>query len=217
MTFTDIQNEISDRLNLTSAQALARIGRSINERYRWLASSCGIDTIERGTVTSNTVIGNRQIVFNCEKVLSVFNPSLPPPVLTLVELSFDEMRNMTVNNDPPQYYCIVLMGASTVTIMVDTVPATVYPMSADAMVKLVTLSGVMTPAFAEDFHDILVYGGMATELEKMEKYDLSKVQEDRWKERRSEYVYYRAASAYKDIVQGKDSPDRLQSSVPLVP
>ena len=31
MTFTDIQNEVSDRLNLTSVSALARIGRSIND------------------------------------------------------------------------------------------------------------------------------------------------------------------------------------------
>ncbi len=215
MNFTEIQNKVLDRLNLTSAQATARVADSINERYRWLASSVGFNTIERQEIIANTVIGNRSLVFSCEKILSVFNPAFTPNFV-LGELSFDEMRNSFPGTDPSQTYAIQLMGASTVTIFLESIPATVYALHADAMVNLQTLSGVMVPAFAQDFHDILVYGAMATELDKMEKYDLSDKKELQFQTRLGELRLYQASSAYMDIIQGKNNLQGVPRSVPLV-
>ena len=216
MNFTVIQNKVADRLNLTSAQALARIADSINERYRWLASSVGFDTIERQVVTANTSIGNQSVVFNCEKVLTVFNPALKP-FLVLNEQTFDELRTTPNGTDPAQNYAIQLMGSSTVTIFLDVIPSTVYALNADALVNLITLSGVMVPAFAEDFHDILVYGAMATELDKMEKYDLSAKKEKQFEDRTGQLRLYQAIALHKDIFQGKDQVSDITSFVPLVP
>lgn len=216
MTFTDIVTEITDRLNLTSTQAITRVGRSINERYREMASSVGISgTIERRVISASTTIGNRNLVFMCQKIMSVFNPAFVPPFV-LGEVDFDELRNQIVGTDPPQQYAIELMGANTVTILLDSAPATVYSLQADAEVNLLNLSGTMVPQLSEDYHNLLVYGGMATELDKMEKYDLSAKQEAKYEKRLSEYRLYIAASAYKDIVQGKNSADRTPRSVPLV-
>lgn len=220
MTFTDIQTEIADRLNLTSAAALARIGRSINERYRWLASSIGFDTIERRTASASTVIGDRSLTFGpaptkVQKLLSVFNPAFTPPQI-LNQVDFDELRNQSIGTDPPSQYAIQLMGADSVTIFLDSIPATIFSLSADVMSNLATLSGVQVPAFAEDFHDILVYGGMATELDKMEKYDLSAKKEAQFEGRLSDLRMFIAKSAYLDIIQGKKSPETVLRSVPLV-
>jgi hypothetical protein len=202
VNFTVIQNKVLDRLNLTSAQATARVADSINESYRWMASKLGLNTIERQSITANTVIGSQSIVFNCERIISVFNPQYSP-VFVLAAVSYDEMRNMQIATDPPSIYAISLMGASTVTVLLNTIPASVYSLGADAMVNLITLSGVMVPAFSEDFHDILLYHPMAVELEKMEKYDKADEMEKKFEKRFSEYLLYVAVSAYQDIYQGK--------------
>lgn len=207
MTFTDIVGEIADRLNLTSAKAIARIGRSVNERYKWLASSLYLETTVRRAITATTTIGNRSLVFNCQKTYSVFNSAFTP-VHVLRETDFDTLRNQPVGTDPPQEYAIQLMGASTVTVYLSSVPATAYALGADADVNLATLSGMETPAFAESFHDILVYGGMATELDKMEKYDLAEVQNGRFEQRLSELRLYIALSAYHTVIQGSRADRR---------
>lgn len=220
MTFTDIVNEVTDRLNLTSAQAIARVGRSINERYKEIASAVGIDTIERTTASATTTPGNRSLTFGptpvpVEKILSVFNPISSPPT-PISEISFDEMRNNIVENDPPQQYAIQLMGSNSVTIMLSSAVATAFVLDADVLSNLSTLSGVMIPAFAEDFHNILTYYAMAVELDKMEKYDKAEKQYNKSEQRLSELRLYIASSAYKDIVQGKTSPENVYQSVPLV-
>ena len=202
MTFTEIQTEIADRLNLTSTAALTRIGRSINERYKELASSIGIKTIERTTATANTVVGNRSLAFTCEKIMSVYNTAFTPPMV-LDEFTFDELRNQVQGTDPPQAYAIQLMGASTVTVFLSSTPATIFALTADVLVNLATLSAAAVPAFTEDYHNILVYGGMATELQKMEKYDKADIQEKKYEKRLAEYRLYIAVSAYLDIYQGK--------------
>ena len=212
MTFTDIQTEISDRLNLTSTAALARIGRSINEGYKEIASTIGISTIERvNGITANTSINSRNITFTCEKILVVYNTNSTPPLI-LDERTEDEMRNETTVTDPATEYAVKLMGSSSVTLELNATAASVYTLTADAMVNVSTLSGTQVPAFTEDFHNMLTYKGMQIELEKMEKYDKAKVQEDKYKVRLGEYRLYIAASAYKDIHQGKTSIDR-----PVVP
>jgi hypothetical protein len=221
VTFTDIQNEVADRLNLTSAQALARIGRSINERYKWMASSCGLQTMARTTATASTVINNPQLIFNqsalgggVEKIFSVYDNTITPPRF-LGELTFDDVRQVASSGGLAQNYAIALMGASSVTIQLDVTPTTSYVLTADVESNMSTLSGLMVPVFAEDFHNILTYFAMSVELDKMEKYDLAAKQFDLSESRLGEYRLFIAKSAWLDIVQGVRSPGVLVN-VPLV-
>ncbi len=207
MNFTELVTEVLERLNLSSTDATARIGRVVNERYRWLASSIGMETTVRGTATANTVVGNRSLTFGpkpigVEKLFAVYDATTTP-FTVLDELSFDEMRNRQVGTDPPQRYAIQLMAATSVTILLDCTPATIYTLTADVETTLATLSGLNVPAFPESYHDALIYGAMATELEKMEKYDLAKAQEKRFEERASQLRLFIAKSAYLDFYQGK--------------
>lgn len=208
MTFDDIVSEVSERLNLTSDVAIARVGRSVNERYRWMSSSMGLQTMRRiPNVSASTVVGNRSLVFGpaptpVEKIMSVYNPSFTnAPALS--EVSFDELRNSVQGTDPPRKYAIQRMGANTVTIYLSSTPETVYELNADVESNQAVLSGVMIPAFTESYHDILIYGAMATEYDKLEKAGLSKKKEDQYEQRLGEYRLFIAKSAYKDIHQGK--------------
>ena len=201
MTFTEIQNKVADRCNITSTTGLARIADSINERYRAVASSIGLDTIQRGTASANTVIGNRSVTFTCEKILSVYNTAFTP-YMVLDEVSFDTLRNQVTGTDPAQQYAIQLMGASTVTVFLDSTPATIYALTVDALINVATLSGSQIPAFAQDFHDILVFYAMSVELYKMEKYALADKKEAQSESRLSDLRYYIAKSAFGKIVQG---------------
>ena len=212
MTFDDLVAEVAERLNLTSAPAIARIGRSVNERYRWVSSSIGLQTSVRATITSPTVMGSPLITFpdpevmgapGVEKLYALFNANVSPPII-LMERSFDEMRERTPLNDPAHHYAIQRMGANSITLLLDATPSTEYDLTADVEQNQSTLSGTDVPSFAEDFHDILLYGAMATELDKMEKYEFANKQEAKYEARLSSLRMFIAKSGYLDIFQGKD-------------
>ena len=210
MTFTGIVDEVLERLNLTSATATARIGRSVNERYRRIASKIGLQTIARGTVTASTVIGNRDVTFGpgpvgVEKISVVTNPAYPNQ-RPLDEVLWEELRLRVVpSNDTPQTYAIKKMGSNSVTITIDSTPLTVYTLTGDGLLNLSTLSGVQVPAFAENFHDILILHAMAIELDKLEKPALAKEKLREADERTGELQLFIATSALMRIVQGKNS------------
>lgn len=218
---------MADRCDLTSTSALTRIGREVNERYRWLASSVGFSTIQLVPgVTANTVVGNRSLTFGAtgtkvEKILSVYNAAYSPPQV-LGQVSFDQMRNQMLGTDPPQQYAIQTMGDHSVTIYLGTIPATIYALTADVLSNLTDLSGVQVPAFAEDFHDILVYGPLGSEYMRMEKPELARTfdnEDERrpglFQVRAAQLRYYIAKSAYLDIYQARTG-GLSQVPVPLV-
>ena len=207
MTFADIQAQVADRLNLTSPDALQRIGLSINERYRQMASSIGLETTVRGSVTATTSIGQQTLTFGptpvgVQKLYTVYNPAFTP-VTVLDQVSFEELRQTVPGTDPPYSFAVQNVGANYVTILLDCVPASAYALNADADLNLTALTGTAVPVFPENFHNALIYGAMATELDKMEKYDMAQVQEKRYEIILSNLRYYFAASAYLDIYQGK--------------
>lgn len=207
MTFTEIVAAVADRLNLTSADALTRIGKEVNERYKWMASDVGFSTIARTTVSATTVIGTRSLAFGSatntgvEKILSIYTADGQP----LGKRSFDELRNMvdSTTTDPALYYADMLSAPRVQTVFLSSTPGSVYTLTADVLTNMTTLAGTTEPAFPDNFHNILIYGAMATELDKMEKYDLSEKKEKQFEGRLSELKLYMAVSGYLDIYQGK--------------
>jgi hypothetical protein len=213
MTFEEIVAEIADRLNLTSDTAITRIGRSVNERYKWLCTSMGLQTTSQGVVSATTTVGSDLLTFGpipykVSRLESVFNPAYPRPN-TLNQVSLVILRNMTAGTDPAQNYAIYETFADRWTIKLDSQASSPYELQADALISKPTLSGADVPKFPEAYHDTLVYGGMATELDKMEKPDLAQVQEARWADRNSELRLFIAKSGYMDIYQGRTAPGTL--------
>lgn len=75
MTFTEIQTEICDRLNLTDSDDIARVGRAINRKYKTITSSLGIKgTSRRATVSAIASIGGSELTFTgIEKIINVID------------------------------------------------------------------------------------------------------------------------------------------------
>lgn len=210
MTFTEIVADVMDRLNLTSDDAATRIGRFVNHRYKWLSVEVGLNTITPAVVTAMTVIGTPYVTISgIEKIYTLYDPATTPPRV-LGERTVDQMYHTPLGVDPPRLYAVVQTGATSVIVKLDCVPATSYLLGAQGDYNASTLSGSDIPPFSEKFHDLLIYGAMAEELDKMEKYDMAKKQEALFTIRMGQYRYYIAKSAYKSIYQGRnrDAPGR---------
>lgn len=225
MTFTDILNEVLDRMDESSTTAQNRIGRAINERHRWIASHCGLDMIQtQKGIQVSSVIGNRTMTWSpatttpsvgVEKILAIYNPATTPPFV-LDEVLLDDLNNQLINSDPPQQWALLNIGSNFVTVQLDVIPASIYPLQADVLVNLTTLSGLMTPVFPEDFHNAIVYGVMATEYEHKDMFDKADAMEAKFNARVERLVQWVAESAYLDIFQGKTSGDSDNLTTPLV-
>lgn len=216
MTFDEIVDRVATRLNLTGTIALTRVGLFVNERFARLSSSVGLSNVSRTPVplVVSTVIGTPLVtVTGLERIYSVSDPTATPPRL-LSEVTNNELKLMPPGTDPPRAYAINQTGAGSVQIKLNCTPSSIYSLWVDGDADVSTLSGSMVPPFPAKYHDVLVYGAYASELEHMDKYDKAAVQEARWERMLSELRLYLASSAYLDIHQGKNSPyDRNASWV----
>lgn len=211
MTFTEIRDKVADRCNLSSPTALTRIGDSINEKYKKVATSIGLQTTSRGVATAATVIGNRLLTFGpapvkVQKIYAIYDAASPLPPLR--NISFEEMRQRRVGSGKAKAYAVAAMSSDSVTVVFDNTPSAIMTWTADVEVNVTTLSGVQVPAFAESFHDILLYAAMAIELEKMEKYEAAKALEKRSEDRLSELRLFIAEEGYAEMYAGKTERGR---------
>lgn len=178
-------------------------------RHREILSSLGVSQVtEWTTATATTAISNRFLTFGPSpvavvKILAIYNTALgtyPPPILD--EISTDQMLARGIAEDPPTLYAITNMGERTVTIQLNSIPATQYVLTANVEGNITQLSGALSPAFSEDYHDILVNMVSADELEKAEKYDKAAAKMKQAAARMGEFRLFIAKSAYKEMVQG---------------
>lgn len=205
MTFAEIQSAVAERLNLTSSDALARIGRYINDRNRRLTSSIGLSTSRRTTNSQNTVIGSQQLTFALVK-LEVVYTLVADKRRVLDEITYDEWRNRDTTSPATgdaDNYAIETAGAATTVIVLDYTPDAVEAIKADGMGPATALSGSGVPPFSADFHDALIFGAMADEYSKLEKPKQSMQYEQLYDGRVSELRYFIAKSAYLQQHQGR--------------
>lgn len=179
MTFTEIQTDIADRLNLTSTEDLARVGRAINRKYKEITASLGIKhTSRRTTVSASMTISVSTLQFTgAEKIVNVFNRNVSP-YKQLDEVTVDELEALMPfdASDTPTLYAIKQMAGDTVTILVNCVPQTAFALYADVYSTAATLSGTDEPVFSESYHDILVSAVLIDEYMKVEKPSLSRAE-----------------------------------------
>lgn len=201
MTFTEMVERVAKRLNLTSDEAMQRIGEEVNDEYGVLISTLGMAALIRTSETEQTVIGDRFITFELDKITAVYNPARPLPPLG--QITVDEMRNRRVRSDPPREYAIYRMGALTTTLLLDCTPATAYDLTADGYSNKVAMAEDDEPDFSEKFHPLLVYAVMEIELNKMEKPDMAKIMGAKKQQLISDLRFYIAKSAYLKFHQNK--------------
>jgi len=197
MTFTELQTEAANRLNLTSTEALTRLGSYINQRYRRLTSSLGLNTSRRTTKNVNTVAGTATITFSLEKIELLYI-LVNGKRRVIFEIPYEEYRNKIVTADSdgtPREYAVVTSGAATTVVTLYPTPDAIIAIYADGLDNASTLSGSNVPAFPADFHDALVLGAMADELFKMEKYPLAKDFQQQFEGRVSDLRLFLAKSA----------------------
>lgn len=209
MTFTQIQTEILDRLNLSSSTATSRIGRAINRKYRLVTSAIGLELSRRASVQATVTIGVSELVWtNTEKIVNVFNRSVSP-YRRLDEMTVDELRAVQpfTASDSPTQYAILSQTSDTITILLNCIPQTAFALYADIYQAVSDLSGVNEPAFPESFHDVLIEGVLSDELRKMEKPQLAQIAQNEYDRILSDLKFWVAKSAYLDMYQGKTSPD----------
>ncbi len=199
-----MQTEVAERLNLTSPEALARVGRNINSRNRRITSSLGLNTSRRTTNSQNTVIGNQQLTFALEK-LEVVYTLVSGKRRVLDEISYDEWRNRdtsTPGTGDSDCYAVETTGAATVTIVLDYTPDAIEAIKADGLGPAAALSGSGSPPFAADFHDAIVLGVIADEYHKLGNPNQATYFESKFDERVSELRLFIAKSAYLKRGQG---------------
>ncbi len=201
MTFTEIATEVTEDLNLTSATAIARVGREINIRYRGLLSSIGINkTSKSGSNTQASVGSTNEITFTSLNKITRVVDFTGSVVRELDEVTWDEIRELTLpSGNTATRWATKTAGSITVVVAFDTTfTDTSISMRADGFAPVTTLSGSTEPIFPQDFHDILVWGVKADEYMKMEKPALAKYCEMKAAARSSELRLYIATNLYLD-------------------
>lgn len=203
MTADELITHIADALNLSSAEALARIGRNLNVTYKRVTSAIGMVTTRREEVFKAVTIGSQLVTFTGVEKLDVVFRKVGLRRIILTELTNDEMLLATPGAEPPRHYSVFSVTPQSITIKIDCIPTTAFTLYALALGDLPTLTGANSPAFPESFHDILIYGVMTDEYRKMEKAAYAKEAEDNYNQRLSDLKMFIAKSAYLDIYAGK--------------
>lgn len=215
MTFNEIVQDTMNNLNLTSTEARDRIGVYVNARYKKTTSSIGLITSRR--ISSTIVVDPTdtitypnlpQLTINTmEKVLKValiVETSIPK---ILPQVTYDQISALPTLDTLPRAWCVVTMGAGHVTIQLDSVTATdTFTLNVEGYDITDTLSGTNVPFLPTDFHDILIEGAMADQLNKMEKPALAAIHDAKYEARLSDLRMFIAKAAWMDLYQGKTKP-----------
>ena len=208
-TFNELQLDIADRMNLSSDDALARIFREINTRYRRVTSSLGLDASRRVVRTADATIGERDLTFSSMEHLEAVYIEVNGENKPLKEITHTEMLTEPLVGEPPSKYAVTSITATSVTVTVNCVPTTAFTLVAVGLNVSETLAGVAdSPAIPESFHDILIYGVLADEYRKKEKFDLMRESELVYEQRLADLRMFLAKSAFLEITQGKHAAVR---------
>jgi len=204
MTFAEIVSQTMSLMNLTSETAQTRVGKDVNRVYGQIVSAIGLETTAPGIVTATTEIGSRLLVFEgATKVFAIWNPNLAPSY-PLVQVTLDEIRNSPIMEDPARRYAVYIQDADTVTVYLDSVPATEYDLTADVQLAFADLADDDVPIFPQDFHDMLVDGACAIEARKMEKLDVAADYQGNFDSQLAQLKYFLAKSKYLNVYQGRN-------------
>jgi hypothetical protein len=201
MTFLEIQDRVMDRLNLSAAVARVRIKTFINERNRAVCTSVNVGRVRRTTVEALAASGVRTLTpSGIVKPLTIRIPALHT---VLEEHASDQLRNYDPREEftgVPDWYAVATYDHNSFDLELCPIPDQDYTLSIDGIARGIDLSDDGDiPGFPEDFHDILVFGASADELDHigMEKeLAQSRKMELKYEQRLSELRYWIQKSIY---------------------
>lgn len=202
MTFDEMVTDVAERLNKTSAEALARIGVHLNRRYKRVSASIGMRDSRRVILEFDVELGSRtQTVTGIEKIIGITDntDTVPRP---LDEITYEQMVQKIVRTDRVESYAIVRHGARQVSILLDFEPLEDLTLDVEAEEVATSLADDMEPSFPESFHDVLVFGALADEYRKSDKVVQARDAELDFQRVLSELRLKLACSAFKTIQQG---------------
>jgi len=203
MNFTEIVNAAAGRLDITSAEGLARIGTHVNAYYKRLTSSLGLQPSRRVVVQATATLGVQTLTFTgITKVHHVEDRSVSPARL-LAEVSNEEIADQAAGTSQPTKYAIYTVAAGSVTIKMNVVPQSAFDLYAEGLNRAATLAGTDEPSFPEDFHDLLVSAAVYEERLKQEKTQLAQLAKAEYEDRAGDLRLFIAKTAQQDIFQGK--------------
>lgn len=203
MTVSELVAHVADEVNQSNPEALARITRQLNKRYKQVTSAIGLMPTRREEVSKTATIGNRFITFSGIEKLEVVYRKVGTANVILEEITNDEMVDTSPRAQPPTKYSIFSITPTTVTLWLDCTPSTTFTLYAQGLADVTTLTGTNSPAIPESFHDILIYGACADEYRRKEKTELAAEAEKNFERRLSDLKMFLAKSAYLDVHRGK--------------
>jgi hypothetical protein len=216
MTFDAIVDTVMKRLNLTSDVARARIGEAVNERYKKVTSSIGLDTSRRVDITIEVDPQNSDFdslpeltIQGVEKVIKISLPNEDGTIKVLSEVYYEEITTVATVSRLPRAWAVKKMGAQQIIVRLDSFPETPFTLKVEGFDLADELADDAEPYFPESFHDILIEGAKAEELLKMEKPQLAAIADGKYEARLSDLRMFIAMSIYRDIYQGKNKPTQL--------
>ena len=205
MTFTEIVDEIADRLDLTATDDTTRIGRLVNQCYRKVTTAIGLQLSRRTNVNTTASISSSNITFSsCERIINVYNRAVTPYKL-IEPVTIDELRREQpyTASDNVTKWAVTSQTADTVVIEMNVIAQTAFAVYADVIATAATLSGATEPSFPESYHDILIEGVLMNEYKKSEKLALAKDAKLEYEQRLSDLKLWMALSPDRDIYQNK--------------
>lgn len=206
MTFTDIVNEVADRLNIRTTAGTARIGKTVNRYNRQITASIGLQPSRRTvSVVEAMTQGAATVTFDgLEKITRVVDDSTGE-YHVLQEVTWDEIRDVESNTDTdgPTKYAIERMASDFVTIRTDWTAQDTRNLKADGYSITGTLSGTDEPPFAESFHYLLIEGALIDEYKKLGQLDMSKDSRVMFERGLSDLRMFIAKSGYLKTRQGE--------------
>ena len=132
MTFNEIKTAIKDQCNLTSTEADTRVGKSINRHYKRVTASLGLDTTRFVTRTVSATIGLQTVTFTgIEKIDRIIDATDSTAIVELTPVSLDTLRSEQPGTGSPTRFAIQSVTATSITILLDTIPQAAYSLQAD--------------------------------------------------------------------------------------
>lgn len=204
MTFLDLQDAVLDRVNLSSAEARARVSRNLNLRYREVQSTLQLDKTRRGSVDITTASGSPTVtVSGVAKLLGLYDPNVLHRELDEKVLSEIEAR--TAHNallSTPTIFAIDEHLNDVVILRFYPIPNAALALEADCLLAGTDMvDDDDEPTIPVDFHDVLLRGALADEYDKMEKFKEAAKQEQKFEKRLSDLRFFIAKSKLQRQVQ----------------
>ena len=168
-------SDICGRLNLVSAEAIARVGQELNDHYRRVTATIGLEPLRYVTRSMNTTLGGDTVTFTgIEKIDRVFETSADGHVYVLKPVSVAQLRESPYLGGDRYSYCVLHQTADSITIQLPGQALGVTTLYADGWSTLANMAGSDRPAIPESFHSsILCNSVIGDEYLRKEKPELA--------------------------------------------